>query len=108
MDATYALVRQAIAAKRPIVAIYDGHPRELCPHVIGTRDGRAQALCFQYGGSSGSGLPPGGDWRCLAIAGLTDVALVDGPWHTRGWNPAAQHCVAHVDLAVALDAADEA
>jgi len=102
MDETYALVREAIAAKRPIVATYDGHPRELCPHVIGTRDGRAQVLCFQYGGSSGRGLPAGGEWRCLAIDRLTGVALASGPWHTRGWDPTTQHCVTVVDLAVDL------
>ena len=108
MDETYALVREAIAARRPIVATYADHRRELCPHVIGTKDGRAQVLCFQYGGSSGRGLPLGGEWRCLAIDRLTDVALTSGPWHTRGWNLQTQPCVDVVDLAVDLDAADEA
>ena len=108
MDATYALVRQAIATRCPIVAVYEGHPRELCPHVIGTKDGRAQALCFQHGGSSSKGpLAPGGEWRCVAIARLVDVALAPGRWHSRGWNPETQRCVHRVDLAVDLGPAAE-
>jgi hypothetical protein len=59
---TYSIVRQAIIDKRQIVAIYDGHHREMSPHVIGTKDGRAQVLFFQFAGGSNSGLPPGGDW----------------------------------------------
>ncbi len=97
---TYAIVRQAILDKRQIVAIYHGHRREMCPHVIGTKDGRARALFFQFAGSSSSGLPPGGEWRCMPIGGLTDVSTRAGRWHTMaGTRP--QTCLDVIDVAVA-------
>jgi hypothetical protein len=57
---TYAVVRQAIIDKHQILATYKDHHREMCPHVIGTKTGRQQALFFQFAGSSSTGLPPGG------------------------------------------------
>jgi hypothetical protein len=67
MAGTYALVRQAIIDKQQIVATYKGHVREMCPHAIGTKNGRQQALFFQFGGTSSSGLPPGGEWRASRL-----------------------------------------
>lgn len=47
----YELIRNAILGKQQIFAVYDSHPRELCPHAIGTKNGRQQALFYQFGGS---------------------------------------------------------
>ena len=33
----YDLIRNAILGKQQVFANYDGHPRELCPHAIGTK-----------------------------------------------------------------------
>ena len=33
---TYILFRNAILAEQQVTCIYDGRPRELCPHIIGT------------------------------------------------------------------------
>ncbi len=96
----YALVRQAILDKDQIIATYDGHIREMCPHVIGTKAGRPQALFFQFGGSSKSGLPPGGEWRCLEIALLSDVRALPGGWHTGAGHTQPQTCVDEIDLEV--------
>lgn len=52
---TYALIREAIQRKQQVLATYDGHAREMCPHVLGTKDGRRQALFYQFGGTSSSG-----------------------------------------------------
>jgi hypothetical protein len=95
----YSIVRQAILDKDQIVATYQGHRRELCPHVIGTKGGRRQALFFQFGGSSSSGLPPGGEWRCMPIDGLGDVTSRSGQWHT-GAHTRPQTCVDDVDVEV--------
>jgi hypothetical protein len=97
---TYAIVRQAIIAKQQIVAMYAGHPREMCPHVIGTKKGRRQALFFQFGGSSSSGLPSGGEWRCIPIDGLGDVSARTGHWHTGASHTRPQSCVDAVDVEV--------
>jgi hypothetical protein len=97
---TYAVVRQAILDRWQIVATYRGHRRELCPHVIGTKDGCERALFFQFAGSSSSGLPPGGEWRCIPLDGLTDVGSRDGRWHTMA-STRPQTCLDVVDVEVA-------
>jgi hypothetical protein len=99
VEDTYALVRRAIEERRQVHATYDGHQRRMCPHVLGAKDGQPRALFFQFAGSSGRGLPPGGDWRCLQLHGLTDVSVHDGPWHTRAHSE-PQRCVDEVDLEI--------
>ena len=95
---SYSIVRQAIVHKLDIAAIYAGRRRLMSPHVIGTKNGRRQALFFQFGGSSSSGLPPGGDWRCMAVDGLRHVSSFRGAWHTGKRHTRAQTCVDVVDV----------
>jgi hypothetical protein len=87
-------------ARQQIVCIYDGHPRELCPIVLGHSRGAEKALTYQFGGSSNSGLPPGGEWRCLWLSKASEVALRDGPWHSGSRHTQPQGCVEIVDLDV--------
>jgi hypothetical protein len=100
----YEIVKQAIIQKQQILATYQGHNREMCPHVIGTKDGRQQALFYQFGGTSSSGpvtsIGPN-NWRCIPISGLTNVSARTGPWYTFGDHSKPQTCVDHVDVEVA-------
>lgn len=98
---TYNLVREALVARESITAMYDSYRRDLTPHVIGlAKDGSEQALFFQFGGGSASGLPVGGMWRCLALSKLSQVAVnSDAGWHvgaSKGVRP--QSCVTTVDV----------
>ena len=98
---TYRLFAQAIAQHKQIVCLYGGYQRELCPVILGhKRSGEEAALTFQFGGQSGSGLPRGGEWRCLMLAGASDVRLRDGPWHSDSRHRRPQSCVDIVDLDV--------
>jgi hypothetical protein len=99
LSEAHALVRRAIEEKKPLEATYKGHRRRLCPHLLGTRRGRSRALFFQFGGGSNRGLPPGGDWRCLEIDGLSEVSIGTGPWRTKAHSQ-PQHCVDEVELEV--------
>jgi hypothetical protein len=94
----YDLIRNATLAGQQVVATYKGHRRELCPHVLGTKDGRRQALFFQFGGGSSSSLAPGGEWRCIPIDGLEDVVVRNGPWHTGGGHEFPETCVDEIDV----------
>ena len=98
-SATYDLVRAALIARQSIKADYDGHQRDLTPHVIGwNKGGGEQALFFQWGGGSASGLPAGGMWRCLPLDGMTNVARQPG-WYvgtSKGIRP--QSCVVTIDV----------
>jgi hypothetical protein len=98
MDA-YELIRCAIEERRQVEALFDGQPRRFCPHAIGARAGERRALVFQIDGYSDRGLPPEGDWRCLAIDRLSDVAFADGPWRTREHSQ-PQRCIDEIDLSI--------
>ncbi|WP_205953608.1 hypothetical protein [Pseudoxanthomonas winnipegensis] len=91
-------------SKQQILAVYHGHPREMCPHVIGYKNGREKALFYQFGGTSSSGRDarPGSpeNWRCLFIDELSDVLAQDGPWHTADNHSSNQTCVDDVDVEV--------
>lgn len=95
----YDVIRETIIHKQQVVATYDGHVREMCPHVLGTKDGREQALFYQFGGTSGSRpIGPSGshaNWRCIPIDGLRDVSVRNGSKR--------QNCVDRIDVAVEND-----
>ena len=91
---------RAVIQRRPIAAVYDDAPRLLCPHVLGYNDpGEYRVFCLQYGGVSRHGPQPngaGGVWRCIALAKLRSVEMLDDPWQTEAHAP--QRCVKHVEL----------
>ena len=102
VDEIYDLLRAAATRRQPVAAMYDGLPRWLCPHVLGrNREGRLRALCYQFGGSSGSGLrlgPEGiGGWRCIAVEKLSQVELRAEAWRTEP-RASRQHCVEEIDF----------
>lgn len=103
MASNYDLIRTAIQNKQQVFATFGGHVRELCPHVIGTKNGRPQALFYQFGGSSSSGsIAPGspGNWRCLPIDGLSNVSVRAGQWHSGSNHSRPQTCVDIVDAEI--------
>ena len=97
---SYAVLRQAIVERKQVVCDYGGYPREICPHVIGMKNGREQALVYQFGGDSSSGLPKGGEWRCMPISGISNATLRDGPWHSGTGHSQPQTCVDEIDVEV--------
>jgi len=97
---SYSLFRTAILTRKQIICTYRGFHRELCPHILGYKRGREVALTFQFAGQSASGLPPGGEWRCLSLADTSSVQLRDGPWHAGESHSRTQACVDVVDLDV--------
>lgn len=99
-SATYAIFRQAIAARKQVICTYQGHVREVCPHTLGHKDGQEKALTFQFAGYSSTGLPPSGQWRCLFLAQVDNAQLRDGPWHSGERHSRSQTCVAEVDIEI--------
>jgi hypothetical protein len=97
-------IRAAIVNRRPIAALYQGRRRLLCPHLLGwNKHRRLQVLCYQYGGQSESGLQPAGasdNWRCMAVENLSQVELLNGPWHTAENHSRPQTCIEEVELDV--------
>jgi hypothetical protein len=95
-SATYNLFRKAILSEKQVVCTYDGRPRELCPHIIGTnKDGEEVVLAWQFAGKSSGKLP---QWRCLKLANVRDARARDGSWHQGGSHKTEQRCVTAIDL----------
>jgi hypothetical protein len=101
----YNIVRQAIVNRNIVAARYRRYMREMCPHIIGTKDGREQALLYQFAGESSSGLKPDGssdNWRCVRVDELSDISVrkAEGEWHTASNYSAMQTCVDKIDVKV--------
>lgn len=103
MNGNYQLVRQAILNGQQVTATYNGCTRRMCPHAIGTNEGRELALFYQFGGISLSGLWPDGDprnWRCIRIDRLSDLYVENGTWHTAPNSSGAQTYIGEIDVEV--------
>ena len=101
----YEALRQAILNKQQIIATYNGYSREMCPHVLGSKNGKLHCLFYQFGGHSSSGIiVPGSDknWRCISISGLSQVTVQNGAWHTATNHSRRQTCIDVVDVEVSL------
>ena len=98
----YQLVWTAVANKRPIEANYHGHHRLFCPHRLGrNQEGQRRVLCYQYGGTSDSGLQPPGspaNWRCMALEKLSQVKLLADSWQTAPNHSRPASCVVDADI----------
>ena len=96
LSATYALFRKAILTEKQVVCRYEGRPRELCPHIIGTnKRGEEVVLAWQFAGESSGRLP---QWRCLRLAHVRDGRARKGPWYAGGSHKTEQKCVVDIDL----------
>lgn len=103
MSNDYEVIKQAIINKSSISATFKGYHREMSPHVIGTKNGRKQALFYQFGGESSSGtISPNSkaNWRCMPISELSNVQSIDKGWHTINGHSATQTCVDMIDVEV--------
>ena len=98
------LIVQAIQKRWVVTAMYQGYERIMCPHVIGYKKGELNALFFQFAGGSKSGLPPGGQWRCVHVAELSNVSAGPGEWHTGLSHTQPQTCVDQVIASVGITA----
>jgi hypothetical protein len=96
---TYKLFAEAMAARRPIVCLYDGYPRAICPIILGHSGGIEKALTFQFDGLGSRG-PVTGAWRCLELAKVRCAELAESPWHSGDGHSQPQGCVKEVDLDV--------
>jgi len=99
----YDTIKSAIKNKQTITADYDDLPRKLCPHVIGTKNGITQCLCYQYGGQTSQGAittDTAKNWKCLVISKLRNVVVTEDAWHTFDNHSQKQTCVDQIDLEV--------
>ena len=101
----YGIIRNAILNKQQVTATYRGHNRELCPHILGYKNGRRNLFSYQFAGSSRRGLEylPGSlkNWRCMSVDALENVKVRDGDWHTASnYSSSTQRCVDEIDVEI--------
>jgi hypothetical protein len=99
-SATYDLFLRAMRERRQVVCLYQGHPRVLCPAILGHTRNAETVLAFQIGGTGSKPLPRGGAWKCLKLAEVDGATLRDGDWFSGDQHGAAQTCVESVDYDV--------
>lgn len=97
---TYELFAEAMAERKQVLCTYEGYRREFCPAVLGHSKGQEVALVYQFAGESSTGLPRGGQWKCLHLVKVEEARLRDGPWHAGPSHQRPQTCVEIVDLDV--------
>ena len=100
LEELHRVVSTSVIHRRPIAAVYDDARRLLCPHVLGYNNpGEYRVFCYQYGGQSRHGpqpITPRGIWRCIALAKLRSVEMLEDPWQTEPHAP--QRCVKHIEV----------
>lgn len=102
---TYELIKNAIINKQQVTATYDGFYREICPHILGKKNGKIHLFCYQFAGetSSPDGIVPGSprNWRCVSIDELEDIEIQNGEWHSAdNYDSQTQRCIDDIDVEV--------
>lgn len=100
MSATYDLFLRAMCEKKQVVCVYQGHPRVLCPVILGHTRNAETVLAFQIGGTGSKPLPRAGAWKCMKVAEVHGATLQDGEWRSGNDHGTSQVCVDIVDYDV--------
>ena len=68
-SAVHAIFLEAMREERPVACTYQGHPREICPVMLGRTGLEEKALVFQFGGTTSDGpIPPPGTGNASSSA----------------------------------------
>jgi hypothetical protein len=99
-SAAYEQFARAMRERKQVLCTYQRAPREVCPIVLGHSKGAERALAWQFGGTNEEGKPVRGGWKCLSLDQVSDIRLLEGPWHAGESHKSQQRCVEEVDLDV--------
>jgi len=102
---SYQMIRDAMEARQQVHATYGGFHRELSVHEIGLGpNGNDQIMAYQFGGESSKGpvidQPEESRWRCFDVGQLSDLVIVDGPWHTAVNRGRGNTCIVSTDYEI--------
>ena len=90
----------AIRNKRRVCYIYQGKPREGCPHVLGL-DGAGEEKVLVYRIVPGGAQP---QWRCLSVAETAMAGPAHGRWLEAGSHKQRNNCIVEVHIDVNREA----
>jgi len=98
-SALFRLFHRAILNRQQIVCVYQRHGREICPIILGHKDGAERALVYQFAGMGSRG-PVRGEWKCLNMAEVKDAKTRHGRWYSGDKHRSQQRCVDEVFIDV--------
>jgi predicted nucleic acid-binding protein len=90
---TFGQFHRAIVSRQQIMCTYRQQRREICPHVLGYKNGIETALVYQFGGRSSRRLPEKGEWRCFTLSEVKEIVIRPGPWRSGSSHSTKQRCV---------------
>jgi len=82
---TWAVLEEALVAKRRVRLRYAGHERTICPHVLGWKNDRAKVLAYQVEGTTSQGRlaqDPTQRWRSMFVSDIDQAMIVEGSWQS--------------------------
>lgn len=71
----------AVKARSNVIFTYHGRSLTGSPHAVGKGDGEDRVLIYVGSDEHKKGDVPGGQWKCLPLADLSDVGTDSGPFH---------------------------
>jgi len=97
---TYDWIKQAIEEKKSLNLVYNDHIRQVCPCLLGSKNGKYYVLCYQYGGGSVSGLSADTtkNWRCLEVDKISAVQNNQDEFQVPENHSTIQSCVENIDI----------
>jgi fatty-acyl-CoA synthase len=95
---TYQLFERAMIERKQITCRYERGYREICPYILGHKNGKEVALTYQFAGTNSKGKQVRGNWKCLYLSGVRNADLREGPWHGKSDHSHKQNCVSEVDI----------
>jgi hypothetical protein len=88
----YQLFERAMVERKQITCMYERRYREICPYILGHKNGKEVALTYQFAGTNSKGKQVTGSWKCLYLSGVRNPDLRDGPWHGKELPAALPQC----------------
>jgi len=81
---TYEKIHFAIKNRQLIKSTYLGVIREMCPHVLGVKNGCSRTLFYQVKTISPIGVIQYTEniWLCIPLHELEDVQVIKGNWRS--------------------------
>lgn len=98
----YNIIKEAMLNSKSVTFTYNNKIRLMSPHVLGEKNGKYQALFFQYGGKSNSGISKdkNENWKCIFISEITNLYINNDDFHSANNYSTFQSCVDNVEVAV--------
>ncbi len=76
---TFQLLHRAILERQQVTLTYKGQHREVCPYILGHKDGKETVLVFQFAGGSTRAGSVRGEWRCFYLAEIEQPQIRNWP-----------------------------